>query len=467
MSEITVRKVVFNTQPVIFSWSNDSLATSYCPKPEIEKLFKVLTANDRGDPSRELNAALSPELRAKKVSYQGMGVCEEINTPIAPPVNYPPFLRNPVNHINATVGELLIFRVPKDTFYDPEDLDTFSLNLTLLTADRQEIPSYNWLQFDSKNREFFGIPKKTSRSEYQLVCVDSGGLLVIDSLEVVVYPAPRLPYNVEFSMTIETLYDKFINSASLQKKFVEKLVEIFGDKNASHIHFLPFKQKQHSTVATWYNKSLSVDKCDHERIDRLEAVMKNEELGISNRVHAIMEPDFQVSTIKMLLTSNCKVPKPKYHVPKVEEKLPVDESAQTTSSSDDYLLTFIIPVIVIAIMTFFALLAACILYRRRRTGKMNVLEEGRQSYGNKGIPVIFQEELDEKPEAGTKAPAILKDEKPPLAPPEYSKSGSLKFRDDSEPYHPPPPFARGPDNSKQSRPKPAPTYRKPPPYVPP
>lgn len=84
-----------------------------------------------------------------------------------------------------------------------------------------------------------------------------------------------------------------------------------------------------------------------------------------------------------------------------------------------------------------------------------------------GIPVIFQEELEEKPESGTKTPVILKDEKPPLAPPEYSKSGSLKLTDDSEPYQPPPPVTRTQDNGRQARPKPTPTYRKPPPYVPP
>ncbi|XP_044746043.1 uncharacterized protein LOC123307700 isoform X2 [Coccinella septempunctata] len=468
MSEITVKKVSFSKQPVVFTWSNDSLPTNFCPKNEIDKLYKMLTANDRGDPSRLLNNAVIPELRVKKVSYYGLGVCEEINTPIAPPVNYPPILRNPVNRINATVGELLIFRVPKDTFYDPEDLDTLSLNLTLLTGNRQEISPHNWLQFDSKNREFFGIPRKTSRSEYQLICIDSGGLPVIDSLEVVVFPASKVNYNVEFSMTIETSYDSFIDNSIIQKKFVDKLLEIFGDGNASHIQFLPFKQKQHSVIVTWYNKTLSTDKCPQDQIAKLESMMKNEERGISNRVHAIMEPDFQVSTIKVLPMSNCKVHKPKYHVPKMpEDRIIVDESSQTSSSSDQYLLTFIVPVFFISVMTFFAIFAACILYRRRRTGKMNVLEEGRQSYGNKGIPVIFQEELDEKPEAGTKAPIILKDEKPPLAPPEYSKSSSLKFTDDSEPYHPPPPFTKTQDNGKNSRPKPAPTYRKPPPYVPP
>lgn len=49
-------------------------------------------------------------------------------------------------------------------------------------------------------------------------------------------------------------------------------------------------------------------------------------------------------------------------------------------------------------------------------------EEERRSFRSKGIPVIFQDELDEKPEIGNKSPIILKDEKPPLLPPSYNTS---------------------------------------------
>ena len=49
-------------------------------------------------------------------------------------------------------------------------------------------------------------------------------------------------------------------------------------------------------------------------------------------------------------------------------------------------------------------------------------EEERKSFRTKGIPVIFQDELDEKPEIGNKSPIILKDEKPPLLPPSYNTS---------------------------------------------
>lgn len=224
------------------------------------------------------------------------------------------------------------------------------------------------------------------------------------------------------------------------------------------------------TFISWYNKTLVSDKCQHEKISRLESILGHNDRSVSSRVDNVMRPDFVVSSIKITMINRCK-PKPKVQPTPPEINIPPsvnEEATLQTGSSEEYLITFIVPAVIISIMLFIAGIAACILYRRRRTGKMNVEEDGRASYGNKGIPVIFQEELDEKPESGTKTPVILKDEKPPLAPPEYSKSGSLKTNDDSEPYQPPPPFTRSTqDNGRQSRPKPTPTYRKPPPYVPP
>ncbi|XP_066249637.1 uncharacterized protein Dg [Euwallacea similis] len=468
MSEITVRYINRTSEPVVFIWANDSLPTSYCPRSDIEELFKLLTANDRGDPSRELSVLLAPDLRVKKILSKDLTTCEQqAPPPITPTTNFSPILRNPVDKVNATLGELLVFKVNEDTFYDPEDQDSSALNVTLLTADFGTIPSNNWLQFDSKNWEFYGIPRKTGRTEYFLLCVDSGGLSVKDSLEVVVHPTTKKQYNVEFSMTIGVPFNTFSETAAMQRKFVEKLMEIFEEPTPNNFHFLPFKTKREvnyeSTIVYWFNKSLPVETCPNEEIKQLESMLHGDSRSISSRVHRIMSSEFPVSTIKVHPIGNCKA-KPQ-SIPIPEVPVPSEESPRP-QAENDMMLTLILPIIIIAIMLFVAFVAACILYRKRKMGKMNMEEDGRQSYGNKGIPVIFQEELEEKPESGTKAPVILKDEKPPLAPPEYSKSGSLKL-EDSEPYQPPPPFTRTQDNGRQPRPKPTPTYRKPPPYVPP
>jgi neurexin len=88
--------------------------------------FQVLVLNEDGDPSSALNNVLSPSLKPKKVTYQGLHQCELVigkprkphmpsPYPEVPNVNYPPTIRNPVDHINSTVGRLLVFKVPEVT----------------------------------------------------------------------------------------------------------------------------------------------------------------------------------------------------------------------------------------------------------------------------------------------------------------------------------------------------------------
>lgn len=41
MTEFTVRKVEYSYDPVVITWTNDSLPTNFCPENEIKELFKV------------------------------------------------------------------------------------------------------------------------------------------------------------------------------------------------------------------------------------------------------------------------------------------------------------------------------------------------------------------------------------------------------------------------------------------
>lgn len=64
-----------------------------------------------------------PQFEVTKVVFQGVGQCEETKKPEPPrivteipeitEVNKWPVPRNPVDRINATVGELLLYTVPE------------------------------------------------------------------------------------------------------------------------------------------------------------------------------------------------------------------------------------------------------------------------------------------------------------------------------------------------------------------
>lgn len=331
--------------------------------------------------------------------------------------------------------------------------------------DRQTIPSSHWLQFDEKNKEFYGIPHASDkgRHEYQLICHDSGGLTATDGLVVSVNQQPSRLNNpsVHFSMKIRQSFESFDKNPRLKRKFVEKLAEIFNDKDTSHI---VIESITDSTVVTWLNRSLHTIVCPNDDISRLRQFLINNDESITDRVTKVMNSDFNVESVSVRPSGICLGGSTVYH-PDIPIPVP-DDSRQTPSRSDDYLITIVLPGVIILTMLLLAGIVACVLIRRRRrSGKLNVGDEERRSLRTKGIPVIFQDELDDKPEPGNKTPIIMKEEKPPLPPPEYSKRGDSP--EEEALYQPPPPFPANRDSGRSARPKATPTYRKPPPYVPP
>ena len=182
-------------------WTNDSLPRQSCPKQQIISLYRMMTTNER--PSQLFRSAFRGEFRVKDVGLEYRGLCSVRHTSdrVTPPAvghghgqpgygggydNSMPQIRNPVDRLNVTAGELLQFQVPSDMCWDKEDGGTRDLNLQLLTLSKLEVDTDNWLQFDVKNQEFVGVPLENDvgREEYQLVCSDSEGYSSIDGIEV-------------------------------------------------------------------------------------------------------------------------------------------------------------------------------------------------------------------------------------------------------------------------------------------
>jgi neurexin len=87
--------------------------------------------------------------------------------------------------------------------------------------------------------------------------------------------------------------------------------------------------------------------------------------------------------------------------------------------SDDVWITTVVPAVVIVAILLLALCVACILYRKKRKGKMSL--EDQNTFVNKGAPVIFPDELDDKP--GDSSKPLLVEGSPPAPPPEYHQRG--------------------------------------------
>jgi dystroglycan 1 len=228
------------------------------------------------------------------------------------------------------------------------------------------------------------------------------GLEATDSLVAEVHNAPMLRHVFEISMTLHMPLEAFAHSALKKREFIEKLQKLYGDKNASAISLLSISGNHKTTTVVWRNLSLPTYECPSQEVKRLSSVLVNDNKSFTEDLNREFnsnshQPEFEVIQITVDNTGACStvgLGRPKMP--------PIDDSTSVGASHDDYLVTFILPAIIIVAMLLLAGIIACILYKRRRSGKMSVSEKDdeRQSFRSKGIPVIFQDELDEKPDTG-------------------------------------------------------------------
>lgn len=173
LSHVVVREVRNSIQDpnlATFVFTNETLPKDRCPEEELDKLVAKLT-------EKALNDVYQDEILVKSVQGAQIGQCLKPTIPKVKPTqtiatkNFAPTTRNQVDRVNATVGHLLVYKVPADTFYDPEDGN--DLKLKLLTTERNPLEQFHWLQFDAKNHEFFGVPRTADMGQKEYLLVSS------------------------------------------------------------------------------------------------------------------------------------------------------------------------------------------------------------------------------------------------------------------------------------------------------
>lgn len=246
--------------------------------------------------------------------------------------------------------------------------------MRLLTSDRQELDPKHWLQFDSKNREFYGIPKfgDAGQNEYVLVAEDREGLSASDALVVVVGNPPHREYNMLFEIHLGMAYEEF-NSSAVQRRFIDRLLQIFNDPQISNIQIRAIR-KVHSSGKThisFYNTTLHRPHhvCPSEQIEALRNILTYPHDGkVRPQVNEIIGTEFEVTRVNFMPVGACSKHGDIYHA--VVPIKPDDTKGATFK--DEYLLTFALPAIIIVAMLLLACITACILHRRRMSGKMEL-----------------------------------------------------------------------------------------------
>ncbi|XP_068143731.1 uncharacterized protein Dg isoform X4 [Drosophila tropicalis] len=459
-----IRQQPQNLHNATFVYFNETLPSIECPEEALNDILSSLDVN-------RLNELVQPMLSIKSIAGNLIGSCQKVElNQIKPTItmtkNLPPMPRNQVDRVNASVGQLLVYKVPGDTFYDPNDNE---LTLTLKSKDHKELSARQWLQFDSKNQEFFGIPKSgdIGSEEYLLVAEDSGGLSATDALVVVVAHAHKKEFSTLFKAYLAIRHENF--NADLQRKFVERIAKIHNDANTNKIQIRSITTHHDSdgTIVNFYNTSLFKvqNRCPDKELAATRNVYLDNDQMLREGVKRWMGPDLNLTNFSVVPIGSCHITD--YNAINPHEFIPKrpEEPRLKSTFSEHNIATFILPAIIIVVMILLASIIACCLHRRRnKSGKMELGDdEERKSFRNKGIPVIFQDEFEEKPEMGNKSPVILKDEKPPLLPPSYNTS-NMNGDNDVDEYVPPPAVVVGGREARGKSPA-TPSYRKPPPYV--
>lgn len=474
-SQITVLAAM--SDPFTLSWTNDSLPKHPCPREQLDTLYDRMV-DKAGGPSPAFKKALG-NLKLLSVRVEYSGVCQPPASSAPPLENQAPTRRNPIGQINATVGEILRFIIPDDTFYDYEDGSTRYLALSFLSADGVQLPQTSWIQFNPRTQELYGLPLDVDipRHEFQMVAQDSAGATVTDVFVVLVQPRAQMKWAVEFSLHLKEDFEAFSRNISRKVLVAWKLAQLYGDPDPRFITVNTISQG--SVVYAWTNNTLRYEPCPTETILQLMRRLVHDNQTLTQRLIDEMRPEFHVlkaDTMPLGLCMDKGLP-PTIVAGAGTAAAPTAPPPGETippADDDDVYITTIIPAAVIAAMLLLAALIACLLYRKKRKGKLSMQDSS--TFINKGIPIIFADELEDKPDPA-KPPVIMKEERPPLPPPEYPRGATPQtgrrtitprgadIADSAAPYqHPTPPFASG---HADRRPKAAPTYRQPPPYVPP
>jgi dystroglycan 1 len=269
--------------------------------------------------------------------------------------------------------------------------------------NRKELSARSWLQFDSRNQEFVGVPSllEVGREEYQLVCSDRNGLSVIDGLVVDVR---NRPFSERFGAEFVLEFSDNVESRKIG--VVEQLASFFGDSTP---HNVVLKSVNEHTVV-WLNKSLGNMGCDTPEISWMRSKLTSTEddddyvpkeddyrMGRDgSQASPALKRHFQnfgLTDAYVVLRGSCILKPPSNDADVGEDVGSRDGDSGSIFHgliSGDSLLTFLVPAAIIILMLSLAILLACVLHMKRKAGKLNLFYS--ESLPPR-VPVILQDEL--------------------------------------------------------------------------
>lgn len=409
-----------------------------------------------------------------------------------------PVKKGDIRKFDFIAGEFTQHMVPDDLFNDCREGPTSNLRLDLFEDDTKVLSPNSWIGLQRKGGKWYisGAPlaNDVGTQRYRITAQNKIGMApAIDDFSVVVEKSQIQAVNHpthEMGLVLDEKFDEF--TVSKRMGLIKQIRRIYRDDSNDNISILRFERG--SVKFGWTNNSLPTNSCPIDEITKVVDKLVDENGELSERAKRMLQ-QYKVGKASAAPKGACmgvtgfpyrnidptapEDPKPETNPPTPEPTTGTPKKEEQ-ESGDDMLITTVVPAVVIVVILLIALLIACCLYRKRRKGKMSL--EDKNTFVNKGAPIIFPDEYDEKPNDVNK-PLIMDEEKPPMPPPEYTRASSESSRssdhknveneeyemdetDMTSPIIQPPPPIHSSGGNKQPRPHMQTSYNNKP-YVPP
>lgn len=375
-----------------------------------------------------------------------------------------PEVLNHIDRLDVYRGQELRFHIPEDTFYDNEDKFTPNLTLSMRKKTWALLRDVPWIKFDPKEQVIYAFPvdeETVGLHEFLVVAYDSDGEQGYDAIEVNVMDDSSVSYNHRFSLVLDYDFEKFNSNLDIRVQLLSKLAEYF-EVNSSSIRAVSFTEGSVIFEFQFDSSVVPFDDCEFSLREKFLSEDVDEDAGSVNPdLKKALEPEFPVKSGSYEGLGPCGVGG--------------GVGPVTEQRSGVWKTYIIIPVVILAIVLL--VIGACLFLIIRSKRKRKLSLDDQKLFVDKKKPAVLQEEYEVK-ERLLKQPLVLPNEKPPLAPPVYPRSPSLKHSSNGEPPQSPgyqaPSFASSKQPSNQGTPggnsprKPGYSgYRLPPAYVPP
>lgn len=197
----------------------------------------------------------------------------------------------------------MIFKVSNDRFSFGDNLK----KLTLLNEDRSEISQQSWVTYKTENNEICGIPPSNIESQkFVLVAEDKDGITAEDHFVIEI---DQTYFNSDLTATchikINVPFEQF--DTYMRRSFIERLQEIFGDKDTSFILMKNVEKVEDQTVISIQNTTLSHDgnNCHKDVVDQLQNFVMNKDGTAREEIKTFYGEKFPVVSMAVTLSDGC------------------------------------------------------------------------------------------------------------------------------------------------------------------